>query len=40
MLKYLYDKADTTISFVFACTIGSAQCSGCVVYDPGAIVAA
>ena len=36
-LRCLHGKADTTISCVCTCTVGSAQCSRCVVYDPSAM---
>ena len=35
----LQDKADTTISSVCTCTVGSTQCSGCMVYSPSAMTA-
>ena len=38
-LRCLHGKADTTISCVCKCTVGSAQCSGCVVYDSSAMAA-
>ena len=30
---------DTTISCMCACIVGSAQCSGCVIFGPGAMAA-
>ena len=33
-MRCLYGKADTTISCVFTCIVGSAQTSGCVLYGP------
>ena len=38
-LRCLYGKVDTTISCMCTCSVGSAQCSGCVVYGPGAMAA-
>ena len=38
-LKCLHGKVDTTISCMCTCSVGSAQCSGCVVYGPGAMAA-
>ena len=38
-LRYLHYKVDTTISCMCTCSFGSAQCSGCVVYGPGAMAA-
>ena len=38
-LRCLHGKVDTTISCVCTCTVGSAQCSGCVVYGLGAMAA-
>ena len=32
-------KVDTIISCMCTCSVGSAQCSGCVVYGPGAMAA-
>ena len=32
-------KVDTTISCMYACIVGSAQCFGCVIFGPGAMVA-
>ena len=34
-LRCLYGKVDTTISCVCTCSVGSTQCSECVVYGPG-----
>ena len=39
MLMCLHGKVDTAISCVCTCTVGSAQCSGCVVYGPSAMAA-
>ena len=39
MLRCLHGKVDTTISCMCTCSVGSAQCSGCVVYGPGAMAA-
>ena len=36
-LSCLNDKVNTTISSMCTCTVGSTQCSGCVVYDSGAM---
>ena len=36
-LRCLHGKVDTAISCMCTCTVGSAQCSGCVVYDPSAV---
>ena len=38
-LRCLHGKVDTTISRVCTCTVGSAQCSGCVVYGPSTMAA-
>ena len=38
-LRCLHGKVDTTISCMCTCSVGSAQCSGCVVYGPGAMAA-
>ena len=38
-LRGLHGKADTTISCMCTCGVGSAQCFGCMVYGPGAITA-
>ena len=38
-LRCLHGKVDTTISCLCTCSVGSAQCSGCVVYGPGAMAA-
>ena len=39
-LRCLHGKVDTIISCMCTCTVGSAQCSGCVmVYGPGAMAA-
>ena len=39
-LRCLHGKVDTTINLCMcACIVGSAQCSGCVVYGPGAMAA-
>ena len=38
-LRCLHGKVDTTISCMCTCSVGSAQCSGCVVYGPGALAA-
>ena len=38
-LRRLYGKVDTTISCVCTYTVGSTQCSGCVVYGPSAMAA-
>ena len=38
-LRSLHGMVDTTISCVCTCTVGSAQCSGCMVYGPSAMVA-
>ena len=38
-LRCLHGKVDTTISCMCTCTIGSAQCSGCLVYDLSAMAA-
>ena len=32
-------KVDTTISCTCTCSVGFAQCSGCMVYGPGAMAA-
>ena len=38
-LRCLHGKVDTTISCMCTYSVGSAQCSGCVVYGPGAMAA-
>ena len=38
-LRCLHGKVDTTISCVCTCIVGSAQCSGCVVYNTSAMAA-
>ena len=38
-LRCLYGKVDTTISCMCTCSVGSSQCSGCVVYGSGAMAA-
>ena len=38
-LRCLHGKVDTTISCMFICSVGSTQCSGCMVYGPGAMAA-
>ena len=38
-LKCLHGKVDTTISCVCTCTVGSTQCSGCMVYGLSAMAA-
>ena len=38
-LRCLHGKVDTTISCMGTCSVGSAQCSGCVVYGAGAMAA-
>ena len=39
-LRCLHGKVDTTINLCMcACIVGSAQCSGCVVYGPDAVSA-
>ena len=38
-LRCLHGKVDTIISCMCTCSVGSTQCSGCVVYGPGAMVA-
>ena len=38
-LRCLHGKVDTTISHMCTCSVGSAQCSWCVVYGPGAMAA-
>ena len=38
-LRCLHGKVDTTISCMCTRSVGSAQCSGCVVYGPGAMAA-
>ena len=38
-LRCLHGKIDTTISCMCTCSVGSAQCSGCVVYGPGTMAA-
>ena len=38
-LRHLHSKVDTTIECESTCTVSSAQCSGCVVYGPTAVVA-
>ena len=37
--RCLQGKVDTIISCMCTCSVGSAQCSGCVVYGPGAMAA-
>ena len=38
-LRCLHGKVDTTISCMCTCSVGSTQCSGCVVYGPRAMAA-
>ena len=38
-LRCLHGKVHTTISCMCTCSVGSAQCSGCVVYGPGVMAA-
>ena len=38
-LRCLHGKVDTTISCMCTCSVGFAQCSGCVVYGPGSMAA-
>ena len=38
-LRCLHGKVDTTISYLYTCTVGSAQRSGCMVYGPSAMSA-
>ena len=38
-LSCLHGKVDNTISCMCTCSVGSTQCSGCVVYGPGAMAA-
>ena len=38
-LKCLHGKAENTMSCISTCVVGSTQCSGCVVYGPGAMAA-
>ena len=38
-LRCLHGKVNTTISCMCTCSVGSAQCSGCMVYGPGAMAA-
>ena len=38
-LRCLHGKVDTIISCMCTCSVGSAQCSGCMVYGPGAMAA-
>ena len=38
-MRCLHGKVDSTISCVCTCSVGSAQCSGCVVYGLGAMAA-
>ena len=38
-LRCLHGKADITISCMCRCIVGSTQCSGYVVYGPGAMAA-
>ena len=38
-LRCLHGKVDTTILCMCTCSVGSAQCSGWVVYGPGAMAA-
>ena len=35
--RCLHGKVDTTISCMCTCIVGSAQCSGCMIYCPGAM---
>ena len=38
-LRCRHGQVDTTISCMCTCGVGSTQCSGCVLYDPGAMAA-
>ena len=38
-LRCLHGKVDTTISCMCTCSVGSTQCSGCVVYGLGTMAA-
>ena len=38
-LNCLHGKVDITIPFVCTCSVGFAQCSGCIFYGPSAITA-
>ena len=36
-LRYLHGRVDAIISCMHTCSVGSTQCSGCMVYGPGAM---
>ena len=38
-LRCLHGKVNTTISYICTCSFGSAQCSGYMLYGPGAMAA-